>query len=184
MAIDRACDVVMEGIDWITSMTAGVEASPIAQTLERCTLADDLHRIIETGGPWLTDPRCMEAIRRLEPVVETIQVPLIFSDSGLGPNARVDEAGKLIGFDCFSWARIEDPHYQISKYWTYDCWPIRRAGFVERYLVRKKLSMRDFAPRLGVRALLTLQREIPIRGGDDGYRNDMLGWLKLALDNL
>ena len=109
---------------------------------------------------------------------------LVFSDSGIGPNPRVDEDATLVGFESFAWARFEDPHDQITKYWTYDCWPIRRAGFVERYLVRKNLTMRDFAPRLGVRALVTLQREIPYTGGDDGYRNDMRGWLKLAVDSL
>lgn len=132
----------------------------------------------------MTDEGFTRAIHLLEPVVQEIDVPLVFSDSGIGPNARVDEEGKLLGFESFSWARIEDPHYQIAKYWTYDCWPIRRAGFVERYLLRHKLSMSDFAPRLGVRALVTLQREIPLRGGDGSYRNDMLGWLKLGLDNL
>jgi len=183
-AVERACEVVMEGIDWIISLTAGVESSPVAQLLERCSLADELTRVINIGGPWMTDPSFSTAIVRLGPIVEKIQVPLIFSDGGIGPNALVDEEGNLIGFASFAWARIEDPHYQITKCWTYDCWPIRRAGFVERYLVRNNLSMHEFAPRLAVRALVTLQREIPLRRGDEGYRNDMLGWLKLAMDNL
>jgi hypothetical protein len=174
----------MDGIDWIARLTPQIETSPVADLLERCSLADELARVVEVGGPWMSDSRFSEAIRLLSPVVAAIDVPLIFSDSGIGPNARVDDDGNLIGFDTFAWARIEDPHYQIAKYWTYDCWPIRRAGFVERYLMRNKLSLRDFAPRLGVRALVTLQREIPLRGGDDGYRNDMLGWLKMAVDNL
>jgi len=184
MAIDRACDAVLEGIEWIKSVTSGVESSPVSKSIERCSLADELHRVIEIGGPWMSDPRFAEAITRLRPIVEEIQLPLVFSDSGIGPNARVDADGNLIGFESFSWARFEDPHYQITKYWTYDCWPIRRAGFVERYLVRNGLSMKDFAPRLGVRALVTLQREIPTSGGDGQYRADMLGWLKLALDSL
>jgi hypothetical protein len=183
-AIDHACNVILEAIDWIAAMTAGVEASPAASLLERCTLADELARVVSTGGPWMADPDFSDAIKRLKPIVAKIQVPLILSDGGLGPNVRVDEGGNLVGFGTFAWARIEDPHYQITKYWTYDCWPVRRAGFVERYLVRKGLSMRDFAPRLGVRALSTLQREIPVRGGDEGYRADMFGWLKLAVDNL
>ena len=183
-AIDHACNVVLDAIDLMASVTAAVEASPAAGILERCTLADELARIVRIGGPWMAHPAFSEAIRLLEPIVEKIQIPLIFSDGGIGPNARVDEEGNLIGFDTFAWARIEDPHYQITKYWTYDCWPIRRAGFVERYLVRKALSMREFAPRLGVRALTTLQREIPVRGGDEAYRSDMFGWLKLAMDSL
>jgi len=183
-AIDHACEVVMEAIDQIKRVTAKVEASAPASMLERCTLADELTRVIEIGGPWMSDSRFAETVRRLEPIVAKIDLPLVFSDSGIGPNYRVDEHGNLIGFDSFCWARFEDPHYQISKYWTYDCWPIRRAGFVERYLLRQKLSMQDFAPRLGVRALVTLQREIAVQGGDGNYRNDMLGWLKLAMDNL
>ena len=184
MAIDRACEVVMEGIELLKGATAGVESSSAGPLLERCSLADELSRVVEIGGPWMADSRFAEGIRRLEPEVAAIEEQLVFSDSGIGPNARVDEDGKLIGFEGFEWARIEDPHYQVSKYWTYDCWPIRRAGFVERYLLRHKLSMRDFAPRLGVRALVTLQREIPLRGGDEGYRDGMLGWLRLALESL
>jgi RNA polymerase sigma-70 factor (ECF subfamily) len=184
MAIDRACDIVMEGIDLIASVTAKVESSPVASLIERCTLAEELARVETIGGPWMNHAAFANALKRLGPVVASIDEPLIFSDSGIGPNVRVDDQGNLVGFESFCGARIEDPHYQISKYWTYDCWPIRRAGFVERYLIRRRLSLRDFAPRLGVRALVTLQREIPLRGGDEGYRNDMLGWLKMAVDNL
>lgn len=183
-AIDHACGVVLEAIDLIAGATAAVEASTVAKLLERCTLSDELARIIKIGGPWTSDPAFAQAIELLGPIVARIQVPLVFSDSGTGPNACVDEEGKFVGFATFAWARIEDPHYQITKYWTYDCWPIRRAGFVERYLVRKNLSMREFAPRLAVRALATLQREIPLTGGDEGYRKEMLGWLKMAIDHL
>ena len=79
---------------------------------------------------------------------------------------------------------INGPFNEPTKYWTYDCWPIRRAGFVERYLISQNLSMQEFASRLGVRALATLQREIPVEGGDEGYRNEMLGWLELAMKNI
>ena len=183
-AIDHACEVVMEAIERVRELTASIEASPVGALLERCSLADELVRVTEIGGPWMGDSTFASAVQRLEPIVRAIDVPLVFSDSGIGPNARVDEQGNLIGFETFAWARIEDPHYQISKYWTYDCWPIRRAGFVERYLLRQGLSMREFAPRLGVRALVTLQREISVRGGNETYRDEMLGWLKLALDSL
>lgn len=183
-AIDLACEVVMEAIERTKSITAGVEESPAAQLLERCSLQDELARVVSIGGPWMADSTFAGAVRLFQPIVAEIKDPLVFSDSGIGPNPRVDEDGTLVGFESFAWARFEDPHYQITKYWTYDCWPIRRAGFVERYLVHHNLTMRDFAPRLGVRALATLQREIPHTGGDDGYRNEMLGWLKLAVDSL
>lgn len=180
VAAERACEVIFEAMEILSGVTREFDGIRI----ERCTLAQELSRTIELGGPWLEHPEIAEAVQILEPVVARIDERPIFSDSGIGPNVFVDEAGNFTGFESFAWARVEDPHYQVTKYWTYDCWPVRRAGFVERYLVRHGLTLRDFAPRLGVRALATLQREIPVTGGDPGYREDMLDWLRMALAHL
>ncbi len=40
--------------------------------------------------------------------------------------------------------------------------PLNKAGFVARYLSAHHLSEAELAPRLAVRCLRTLQREIPI----------------------
>jgi|GEM_PF-1439865 len=177
----RACEAVLDGIDVLASVTAEVRKA--IPEIETCRLVDELNRTGEIGGPWLTHPEFKDALNRIRPVVEQIEAEPIFSDSGAGPNVIVDESGSFVGFEDLAWARIEDPHYGATKYWTYDCYPLRWVGFVERYLVHHGLTMRDFAPRLAVRALATLQREIPLEGNDQ-YRDDMLGWLRMAMRHL
>ena len=182
-SVAHACEVVLDAAERLAAATAAVEAAGIA--VERSSLKDELDRIVADGGPWMEVPTFREATKRLRPVVEAIDVPPVLSDSGIGGiNVLLDDAGRFAGLVGVAWARIEDPHYGITKFWTYDCWPLRWAGIVERHLVRHGLTMKDLAPRLAVRALATLQREIPVEGGDAGYRNDMFGWLKRGTDSL
>jgi len=181
-AYQQACEVVLDGMDRLRLLTD--EIVKRVPEIETCSLADELARVEQVGGPWLTHREFRDAVGRLKGVVPEIQDALVFSDSGGGPNVLVDEDGRLFGFGDFSWARIEDPHYAATKFWTYDCYPLRWFGVVERYLVRHGLTMKEFAPRLAVRALVTLQREISLDGGDGDYREDMLGWLRLGIKHL
>jgi len=49
------------------------------------------------------------------------------------------------------------------------------------FLEAKAISFTDFAPRLALACLWTLQRELPVTGGDDGYRAHVLALLSTAL---
>ena len=59
----------------------------------------------------------------------------------------------------------------IAKYPVYDLHPFNKAGFVDLYLDSMGLSRSDFAPRLTLMCLVTLQREIPVQpDSEDQYR--------------
>ena len=55
----------------------------------------------------------------------------------------------------------------MAMYWIY-CWdPFDQAGIVERYLEQRQIAFADFAPRLALRCLGTLQEGLPVRGGEE-----------------
>ena len=56
-------------------------------------------------------------------------------------------------------------------YWIYSWYPLDRAGIVERYLESHGLRVTDFASRLAVRCLRTLQQQIAVIGGEN-IRNE------------
>ncbi|HEX6489919.1 MAG TPA: hypothetical protein VF002_00945, partial [Gaiellaceae bacterium] len=62
--------------------------------------------------------------------------------------------------------------------------PFNHAGIVERHWAAEHLSRRDFAPRLAVRCLRTLRREVPVTGGNARYREHVVGLLDQALADL
>lgn len=99
---------------------------------------------------------------------------------GRSGNLLSDGKG-LTGFVDFSWACFEDPHVGFAKCRIYDFFPFNKAGLVERYLDRQSLTRAEIAPRLALRCLWTLQREIAVAGGDTGYRDQVLGLLGEAM---
>ena len=67
-----------------------------------------------------------------------------------------------------------------------------KAGIVERYLEQQHLSFTNFAPRLAIRCLRTLQQQIAVLGGEEimdeddfeshaDYRKRVLGFLERAM---
>jgi len=115
-------------------------------------------------------------------VVKPLPVPFLLS-------SIYEQRKVLTGFIDFAWACFEDPHIGFAKYWLYDWFPLNKAGLIERYLETQGLSQADFAPRLAVRCLWTLQREIPVADADGvtdytRYRDRVLGFLRGALHEL
>lgn len=84
----------------------------------------------------------------------------------------------------FGW--FGDPLLGLAKFWTYDCCPFVHSGFVEWYLYEKGVTKRGFAPRLALRALWTLQRELPVPRPTEGpeYWDSLVALLRHALDSL
>ncbi len=177
--LDAACGTLLDARDAMASATEAVLAAGVR--LERCTLADELARTVRLGGPWFDGPEFERAVRRLEGL--DLDQGVVFSNGGNPAwTVRVDEGGALVGYWGFAWARLEDPHYGVTKMWVYDAWPFRRMGIVERYLVRNGVSRSEFGLRLAVRALATLQREVPVSREDaEEYREFLLAWLRMGL---
>ena len=69
----------------------------------------------------------------------------------------------------------------IAKYPVYDLHPLNKAGFVDFYLEAKGYDHTDFAPRLALMCLTTLQKEISLRptnAGEESYQRHVLQLLR------
>jgi aminoglycoside phosphotransferase (APT) family kinase protein len=178
-----ACRLVLEGIGRLHSLTDAIRGEEIGRRLPQITLLTELRLIVERGGPWLQTPLFRQAIQQLLPTLAAIHTPLVFSNGDYQPANFLTDGRDLTGFVDFELARFEDPHYGVAKYRVYDIAPLHKAGFVERYLDSLRLSQADFAPRLAVRCLWTLQREISPDDldADDAYGRHVLQILRQAL---
>lgn len=166
-ALERAMRLVLDGVARLHALTDQIARDPIADQLPHITLLDELHGIVKRGGPWLDEPIFTTAIEQLLPIVSAINMPLVFSSGDYNPGNFLFEGEQLTGFIDFTWSCFEDPHIGMAKYWTCSWYPLDKAGIVERYLDEQQISFAEFAPRLAVRCLWTLQREIAVRGGED-----------------
>ncbi|MHB8597644.1 MAG: aminoglycoside phosphotransferase family protein [Ktedonobacteraceae bacterium] len=194
-ALELAMRLVLEGVQRLHELTEPLSHESISAHLPHITLQSELQGILARGGLWLDEPVFAEAINRLLPIVETIQIPLMFSSGDYNPGNFLFDGEKLTGFIDFPGACFEDPHVGMAKYWTYSWYPLDRAGIVERYLEQVHLSFAEFAPRLALRCLWTLQREIAVTGGENvlvddefeshaDYRKRILALLERALNEI
>lgn len=191
--IQWAIGLILQGIDLIHGVTTFLQHSPIAQQLPRRTLSSELQAILARGGPWLSEAVFEQAIEVLEPIVSKIETPLAFSSGDYNQGNFLFEGERLTGIIDFSLPCFEDPHIGMAMYLIY-CWsPYDQAGIVERYLKRQHLTLANFAPRLALRCLRTLQEQFPVVGGEDvcdewnfetlaAARQRVSGLLKRAMD--
>jgi aminoglycoside phosphotransferase len=179
--VDWAGGLLLEGVARLHELTEAVSRDAVARHLPRRTLQAELEAVIERGGAWMEEPVFDEAVRSLMPHVEAIDTPLVFSNGDYNPGNFLSDGKGLTGFVDFSWACFEDPHVGFAKCWIYDFFPFNKAGLVERYLDRQSLTRAEFAPRVALRCLWTLQREIAVAGGDTGYRDHVLRLLGEAI---
>lgn len=154
---------------------------------------------------WDTDPWYKAARDKVRTVVADIRDPLVFTDYlhffpnwvrvypaadfpdaplGWPGDARM-QANPLAEY-VSPFGHFGDPLLGLAMVWIYDCYPFVHTGFVEQYLWRRNLTRRDFAPRLALRALQTIRRELPVarpaEGGEywdglRGYVEQGLAWL-------
>lgn len=199
-----AMQLVLEGVARLHALTSTLQQESVTNSIPVKTLMGELEEIQRRGGEWLTVAEFREALKCLEKRLPAVETPLVFSSGDYNPgnflfsrcsivneedlDHLVGNPGNLVnmpfqltGFVDFSWACFEDPHIGFAKYWTYDWFP---AGMIERYLYVNQLSPREFAPRLALRCLWTLQREVAPPTIDEGstrYRANLLGLLKSAM---
>jgi thiamine kinase-like enzyme len=190
-----ALQLVLEGVVWLHTLTEQLSQEPGAGQLPRKTLLAELQEVVADDGPWLDEPVFTQAVDLLWPIVTSIQVPLAFSSGDYNPGNFLFEEQRLTGCVDFTGACFEDPHVGMAMYWIYSWYPLDRAGIVERYLTNHGLRFADFAPRLAVRCLRTLQQQIAVIGGEDirneddyeshaDYRARIVALLQRAIDEI
>lgn len=210
VGVERASRLVLEAVGRLHQLTERLTQETRANHLIRYNLLMQLRLIVERGGPWVQQPLFWHAVRQLVPVLARIDTPLVFSNGDYNPANFLSDGEQITGFVDFEMACFEDPHYGFAKYRVYDMYPFFKAGLVERYLQECGLSEAEFAPRMAVRCLWTLQRELPVfedkarpqnwaevfaretagpdsdapQAGIDGYRRHVLNLLRQSLESL
>jgi aminoglycoside phosphotransferase len=193
--VEIALQLVLEGVERLHALTEPLSQEAIAQRLPQMTLLSELQVVTSQGGPWFDEPVFRDAVNMFLPIVTSIQTPLAFSSGDYNQGNFLFDGEVLTGFIDFTGACFEDPHVGMAMYWIYSWYPLDRAGIVERYLERRRLSFAEFAPRLAVRCLCTLQQQIAVTAGEDvrneddyeshaEYRERILNLLKLSMDEV
>jgi len=187
---DFTCRLHQEAVTRLHQLTEQVLQEKVAQELPKKTLQSELDEIVFRGGPWLEVPIFAEAVEHLQPILENIRRPLVFSNGDYNPLNFLHNGQRLTGWIDFTGACFEDPLIGFAKFfiWDFDIlgWGAGpRAGLVERYLYRQDLSRSDFIPRLVLRCLWRLQRDTSVANEQDAFcRQAMLNVLQKAVDVL
>lgn len=194
-----------ESIDRLQNATDSLLADPAGRNLPRRTLANEAAVFDKTDSEWHYDPWFTAALDRVRKAVQDIHDPLVYTDHlHFFPNFVRIQAGEDPINEPMGWpgdARMRanpltefvspfgylgDPLLGLAMVWVYDCYPFVHTGFVEQFLWRRNVTRREFAPRLALKALQTIYRELPVtrpaEGADywdalHGYVDQSLEWM-------
>ena len=186
---DLGCRLLIQGVLQLHQLTDQVRPR-LAGVLPAVALSSELAEIVDRGGEWLETESFAEAVPLLQRAFVKETTPLVFSNGDYIPLNFLHEGETLTGWIDFEHACFEDPHIGFAKFliWSLDTygWGTGvQVGLVERYLYTQNLSRREFAPRLALRCLRHLQREVPVDGAADAaQRTHILGLLRGALNDL
>ena len=153
---------------------------------------------------WRLDPWFQEATRKVQAAVAAMRDPLVYTDyTHFFPGSyRIHAVTAPVDLDApLGWpgdirltenslaeftspyGHFGDPLLGLAMVWIYDCYPFVHTGFVEQFLWRRGVSRRDFAPRLALRALQTIARQLPLERPDmDGWWDAVRGYAQQGLD--
>jgi aminoglycoside phosphotransferase (APT) family kinase protein len=179
--VSLAAQLLSEAIQRLHS----VSDPRLADLIPRRSLLEDLDQA--AVGPWMESSEIQDRVRRLRRVVEGIDIPLVFSNGDYQPANFLSDGESLTGMLDFEKAAFVDPLSVLARFPVYDLRPLSRSGFVESHLVRAGFTMRDFAARVAVFCLRTLQLKAPKTGGTEqqvALRRHVLELLSQAIDNV
>lgn len=151
---------------------------------------------------WLADPWFQEAMTKVRAAITDIHDPLVLTNYlHFFPNfVRIQPANdpfnEPLGWpgdtryqenplaECVvPYGHLGDPLLGLAMVWVYDCYPFVHTGYVEQFLWRRGATKRDFAPRLAIKALQMIARDLPVaRPEDGGYWDALRGWAEQALN--
>jgi Phosphotransferase enzyme family len=185
---DEGCEVpaglVVEGANKLADLTDRLKPDPRAQFLPTITLLDQLAMLDRAAGPWIHEKAFADAVHTLRPVLNGISDPPVFTGGDYQPANFLTDGKMLTGFVDFENSRYQDFLFGFAKYPIYDIHPLNTAGFVPFLLDRTGVEPEQFDIRLALGCLATLQREIPVTGGDNKYREHVLHLLADALSTI
>ncbi len=133
-----------------------------------------------------------DALDKVQLAVRDITEPLVYTDYTFffpqnyriqtGDVASAGMENPLVEFT-YPFGHYGDPLLGLAMVWVYDCYPFVHTGFVEQFLWRRGISQREFAPRLGLKALQMVARDLPVARPAEGgeYWDRLRGWVEQAL---
>ena len=157
-----------------------------------------------TRRQWLRDPWFASALAKVTEAVADINEPLVYTDylhffpqcyriapssdlfnEPLGaPGDPAYQKNPLVEFPHGFTGHYGDPLLGLAMVWVQDCYPFVHTGFVEQFLWRRGVSKREFAPRLALKTLQMIARDLPVErpaeGG--GYWDGLHGWAAEGLE--
>ncbi|MBT4499028.1 MAG: phosphotransferase [Gemmatimonadetes bacterium] len=181
--VQKAMSLLLDALQTLERLTDKVESTSLAGQLPKRTLIAELEAISQSA-PWAVNSTCESALADLRPVIREIDTPLTFTNGDYQPANFLTDGEVVTGFLDFEDACFRDPLMSIAKYPVYDLHPFNKAGFVDLYLRTGGFKSADFAPRLALVCLATLQREAPAPGesnAQDRYRTHLLQLLDEAM---
>ena len=188
--LDLTCRLLQQGVAALHRLTRAIRQEDVADQLPEKTMLAEIEGIIDRGGPWLEEELVSKAVQRLLPVVANVQTPLVFSNGDYNPLNFLCDGERLTGWIDFAGACFEDPHIGFAKFviWAFDSygWGAgAKSGLVERYLYAQNVSRSEFAPRLALRCLWRLQRDVSVAGEQDAFgRKAILSVLEHAVSDI
>lgn len=166
---ERAKHLLISALGTLESITETVDVQSSGNLLERRSLVMELDAIPK-DGPWKSEPLFLNSVSSLRPVLEQIDTPISFTNGDHQPANFLTDGERVTGFLDFEDACLRDPLMGIAKYPVYDLHPLNKAGFVDLYLDSRGFDQADFAPRLALMCLATLQGDIPVQPLSEGER--------------
>ncbi len=173
--------LLIEGVVRLNALSPQLEASA-GRILPKAGLTDILRTIESRESAWSEHALFRDAISHLRTGLP--DDALVFSNSDYQPGNFLTDGKTLTAYLDFEEAKFEDRLIGFAKYMIYDVAPMNRAGLVSDYLAYVGASPADFAPRLALGCLRTLQNEISPTGGDremTAYRARVLDLLDKSL---
>lgn len=176
---ELTCHLLIDGVTRLHRLTEQVRKHDIAATLPQCTLASEFEDVVQSAGDWFQQDLFARAIEQLNDVLTHITTQPVFSNGDYNPLNFLYDGEALTGFVDFEGACFEDPHIGFAKFliWSTDeyGWGAgKKAGLVERYLYAQDVSRHEFAPRLVLRCLRHLLKEVSIDNSEDAPEREHL----------
>lgn len=163
--LELALEQTVEAVLRLHRLTDRLLQDEIAPLLPHKALSSELMRLVQSGNAWVQEPVFAATIRRLQPIAEAVDTPLVFSNGDYQPANFLSDGTRLTGFVDFEKACFEDPLIALARYPVYDLNPLYHAGVVARFLKTSGFTQSDFAPRLALFCLRTLLTKTPVSGG-------------------
>ena len=150
---------------------------------------------------WLADPWFAAALAKTQAAIADIYDPLVYTSYGfffpqsyrLLPENTFSEPFGAPGDPAYQknpltefvapFGHFGDPLLGLAMVWVQDCYPFVHTGFVEQFLWRRGVGKREFAPRLALKALQMIARDLPLErpAEGSGYWDGLHGWAEQGL---